>query len=243
MIKLKPFFKVGLAPDVVFLMSESTVHQFDNDFKPLIEQLQTDNFDPQSISDADLNRLRKLDELGIVYNVPDTNTGVINFFEFQGWRGTYVLDQLKHARIKVNNHHQSPDYALRIAEELRSLGVTIVDTDPTLTINVIERQQQLDSAPLPSLNVRIGSYVVSVGPLISPTLTAQQLQQYILPGKKFFEEENFMVQDLPSVLQTLSVSLAVTEIFNTIIKGGNHDTITAIVDWQLSGMRRVVWRF
>ena len=242
MIKLKPFYKVGIAPDVIFLMSEIHVHQVPLTCKPLIEQLQTDNFDPQALSDDDLERLKRFDEIGIVYNAPITHVDLVNFYELKGWRGTQVLEQLKHTRIDIANYSQDSSYQALLSEKLSLLGFTVNSSSPTLTVNIVERLNQVNDFVTPSLHVRLGSYIPSVGPLLCSTLTAKALKAKLEIGKKFFEETSFLV-NLPPPLKDLSVGLVAHEICETVIKGGNHDTYKNIIEWNLANMKRTAWPF
>ena len=240
MIKIKPFYRIGRAPDVLFLMSEADVKRVPLELEPLLQQLLTGSLDPLSLSDAELEQLQMLDELGVIYNPSGERSEVANLFEISGWRESFVQEQLNYARIKLLDHHADPRYSLGLAQELLSLGVNLVDTDPTLNVAVVERLNQLDDLPTPTLVVKIGTYRSSVGPLICPTLTAPALKQVIDPTKLYFETESFL-EELPSSTRALTIQLLAHEILGVIVKAGGHPAIQNIVEWDVTGPRRTVW--
>jgi hypothetical protein len=243
MIKLKPFYKVGVAPDVLFLMSEMEVHRLDLDYEPLIRSLQSDSFEPSTTSDKDLERLRYLDSIKVVYNTSEKHPEIINYLELAGVPESFALSQLEHAKVKIINHHRDEIYADALAEELRRYKIKIVDKDPTISFLIVERLNQLRDAPSNSIPVKLGSYRISVGPLLTPMLNAEELARFIEKGKGFFEEEGFLVENMPMPLQNLSVALIAHEIFNIVVLAGTHRAMTAIVEWNLVRMRRSVWPF
>lgn len=239
MIKIKPFVKFGYAPDVIFAMTENRVERVPIEYKALIEELQAGNLNPQKISDDDLEKLKYLDTLKLIYMSSELNSELVDVFSFNGWRESMIADQLRYVRVKIIDHHSDPSWFLEIKQALADFGFTIVDNNPTINILVVERLNQLDSSPLPALPVRIGNYMPSVGPFLCPTMTALDLKQHIDPGKRFFETESFLVPNHP--LKKLAIQLVSAEIMNTLLQTGSYDTIKCIVEWNLTTLRRRLW--
>lgn len=243
MIKLKPFVRLGYAPDVIFAMTEETVRRLPLDFDPLLRALQAPDFDPQGLSDADLDRLRVLDQLNLVYNTTGEHPGTVDMYELINWRESYVLGQLQHHRVKIDSFHRDETWAQRLGAGLTQLGFTIVVDKPTVTITVLERLNQLAGMPTPAIPVKIGSYHMTVGPLLTPMFPAGRLAEVVTSNKRFFEEESFLVENLPEPVRALAVSLAVSELSNTLIQVGATDVMKSTVDWNLVTLRRSVWNY
>lgn len=241
MIKLKPFVKLGYAPDVIFAMTENRVERLSLDFKPLLEALSADVFDPQELSDDDIERLRHLEVIKLVYNQSDKHPGLASAHELNGWRESFVINQLDHHRVSVVNHHRDPSWCHAMTTALKGYGFTMVEADPTITVLIVERLNQLTDSPQPAIPVKMGSYVGSVGPLICPTLPMKDLKATIDPGKTFFEQESFQVEDMPEPMRSLQVSLLATEVAYTLVQLGSYDTLKNIIEWNTTTLRRQAW--
>lgn len=239
MIKIKPFVKLGYAPDVIFAMTENRVERLSLDYKPLLDTLQSAEFNSQALSDDDLERLRQLDTLKLIYNTSQKYTDLVSSFEFNGWRESYVINQLECTRVAIHDFHSDPSWAVGITNSLGKFGLTLDNKNPTINVLIVERLNQLDDAPYPAIPVKIGSYITSVGPFLCPTLTAADLKRHIEPGKQFFETESFSVPNHP--LKELAIQLASVEVMNTIIQLGSYDTIKCLVEWNLTTLRRNIW--
>lgn len=241
MIKLKPFVKLGYAPDVIFAMTENRVERLTLDYKPLLELLSSANFNPQALSDDDIERLRQLEALKLVYNESDAHVGITSVHEFNGWRESFVINQLNHLKIAIVNHHSDPSWSVELASALTDYGFTVTQDNPTIFLLVVERLNQLSESPQPALPIKVGSYIGSVGPLICPTLPISDLKAVIDPGKTFFEQEGFQVQDMPAPMKALQLQLLAAEAAYTLIQLGSYDTLKSIVEWNLTTLRRKVW--
>lgn len=241
MIKLKPFVRLGFAPDVIFAMTENRVESLTADYKPLLDALRADSFDPQLLSDDDIGRLKQLELLKLVYNESDAHVGLASAHELNGWRESFVLNQLDHLKVAVVNHHSDPTWSVDLTAALKGYGFTIVQDAPTISVLVLERLNQLTDSPQPALPVKVGSYVGSVGPLLCPTLPAADLKAVIDPGKAYFEHESFQVADMPATMRSLQLSLLATEVAYTLVQLGSYDTLKNIVEWNVTTLRRQVW--
>ena len=239
MIKLKAFYRVGKAPDATFLMSENQVHRLEPDVNGLVDKLQA-GLEPDTVTDAELEQLRELQKLGVVYVEPTVHPQLLNYLEHSGWRTSYVLEQLAHARVRVVNEHPDPSYAQDLAAALNVYGL-IDDVLPSLVIYVVDVLSKLEAVSYPGLLVKLGSYRVAVGPVLSKFTPVESFNSFYLQGKGYFEHEAFLA-DLPVHLRAAQVALVTHEVLMLLVKGGSHEANGAIIDWDMATMKRQVWQ-
>lgn len=238
MIKLKPFYRLGQVGEKIYVMSEMRVEELPASFTPILTDLAAGTFDPATAPDKQIEQLKTLSFLDLVYNT--TPSPLTDFFEIQYVGAHYLEEQLDYARIKVINHHSDPSWIEAIKAELIEYQVKVVDEDPTLTLVITERLNDLPGNISPMLPVKIGSYRITVGPLINPLLTSNEVAKFYNHSKRGFENESFLVE-LPAPLRRLSISLAASELVQAVIKVGAHDAYRNLIEWNLVNNVRTLW--
>lgn len=245
MIKIKAFYKLGVAPDVFFLMSEKTVHRLELPMLPLVKRLMVGlaSDDVEQLTNQELEFLRKLNSLGVIRNEleSDRHAKIINYLDIVGINSAQTVEQLDHVRLKISNYHSDQSLAVKLKTQLLEFGIKVVDQDQTLTINLVERLNQPVEESYPALTVKLGSYKPTVGPITDQIFTTADLKQYAEKTKACFEQEAFLA-DLPEPLKELSINIAATEIALLTGKAGKHDGIFSIIEWDLIQMKRTAWK-
>lgn len=240
MIKLKASYRVGRAPDVIFLMNELRVHRIELEYDSLIARLEA-GLDPSTLSDEnELEQLATLSSLGVLCVEWPKHQELINFMEYSGWNSAYTLEQLEYMRVKVIDNHPDPFYSKALETALARYD--LISDKPMLTIYVVDYLTKLEIVSYPALIVKVGSYRPSVGPVLNQNLLpVEAFNAFINQSKAFFEREGFLAQ-LPPHLRDLQVALVTHEVLMLLLKVSNHHASSGIVDWDLSTMERNTWR-
>lgn len=242
MIRLKPSFRIGIAHDALFLMNDFTVHRLPLDYEILTYKVSQGLSDPSSLSELELIQLENLSTLKVVYQEPTQNVDLCNFFETINYKSTYVNEQLLHNKVRVVNCHPDLTSYLSLVKVLKDYKV-LAETEetPTLNIYLVDVASKLDKVDYPALIVKAGSYRPTVGPLLSPMrLSLEDFNAHILKGKACFENEGFQIQ-LPPHLVMIHDAMIAHEVLSFVIKAGLHEASGAIVDWDITLMRRSIW--
>lgn len=246
MISFKPQWRVSKDTSPIFIMSEYKVHTLEEEYRPLIEKLQVGIEQAFDLTDAELEQLENLISLGLVTS--ERETPLINYLELTGIGQEYAKLQLKHIAVEVVDRHTNMYWASQLTHELFSFGVNITrivkgDVEPKLTLYVVDHLMKLDEMPIgrPALQVKMGSYINSVGPLLDSRFTSTDLKNYIAKNKTGFTDEGFVDPHIHIHVRDLGVRMMALEILHFITRAGSHEAVNGIVEWDLANMRRNVW--
>ena len=240
MLRFKPYFRVHKTPEHLELMSEASYQQFPLSYEGIFDKLQSaEGLDPTSITSADeFSQLKALADIDAVVDKQQTN--LENMLDFAGFPQNYIADQLKHVTLSIVNLHPDEYYFTSVVKRLQRLGVVFNDDKPRLTIYIATKLNAIRDAQLPSHVAQIGSYYLSISPLLNPLHPAESYYDFITECKGTFAEEGLQAV-LPPMYKEVAISLLAHEIFNMVLRGGSHDSCTATVTWEMATLKRKVY--
>jgi hypothetical protein len=239
MLKLKSSYRLGNAPTCIYVMSENVVHRFDKEYELLLQVLSTTGLDADLITPENIEQLNNLDQLKII-EANSTNDPVLNLLEFDGYKKEYVKLQRNHLKLKLVNHLSDEFYYNAICDKLKQLDVNLIDTNETFSFHLVSRPNELKHVEYPASVIKLGSYRVSIGPMLSPLVTLEQFNEHYSLSKIYFDKEAFSA-DLPQFFKDMSVMLVVKELFKFVVEVGSHKLVKGIIIWDLPSMRRTTY--
>jgi len=246
MIKIKPIYWVSFGPNVVYVKSEVKQLSYPASFKKLFVKLLERNLSLSKLPDDEIDALHQLSDDGIIHESEGELSSFAGFFELYGWSEGYVQQQLDHHRVAVVNYHPNPFYSQAILDNLSRFGFDVsrfqsdISPPPTLVINVIEKLNQKVLDVYPALNVKIGSYIPMIGPLLSFKLTPAEHRRRVEFNMAYFEETSFNEPQLSYYFKQLSVGLLTQELLLFLVMGAARDISHSLVKWHLNGPSREV---
>ncbi len=247
MIKIKPIYHVVETPVCILVRSEVKVITYDSSYFKLFRLLET-GLDTTKLSGDDLRRLKYLSADGVIHETDGTElTTVEELFEMHGWNSTYVQQQQAHHKIVVVNYHPDVGYSRDLADMLTCQGFDVslppdAHPEPTLYLNIVDRlNAPIRVTPLPAFNIKLGSLVPAMSPLLSELYTPMQFKEHYEFTRAYFEFETYETK-LSYFFQMLSMSLIVQELTLFLIQGAQREIVKNIVSWNLIGPTRELTR-
>lgn len=234
---LNPSFRLGVAEDVVFLVSEMDCLELPLHYFPLLQRLQqATDIDEIALDEQaaliDLARQKLLVNANLRGLAPD----VAAYWLARRYNLKTIESQLGLSMQFIGHHAQK--YSRLFGSRYQECSV--VEKEAALLVCVTDdffNQDIPDYAGRPQVLLKVGGIKQSIGPVLSPAFGLNDLRQRI--QRPFNADLSVTV---PFGLQETADGILLNELYHLRVQAGTHPATNHVVEWNMALMKKQLWQ-